>query len=133
MDTINWHDVAEKIRAREFSEIPNSTWDQIAENIDVKKRGRKPRPVLEYREDWSLEDIHKADKRDISIVVKYERLLSRNVKSKKAIYLISEGLDANEKPDLSGPPVMSEKNVERIITAWRKMEKELKEMIQSEP
>jgi hypothetical protein len=131
MDKINWPDVAEKIRAKKFDEIDDDTWSQIADRLP-KKRGRPPRPIPEYREDWSLEDIHKTDKRDIAIVLKYERLLSNKVKSKKAIKLISGGLDADGKKDEKGPDRMSPENVERIVYAWINMEKELKELMQEE-
>lgn len=133
MDTTNWNDVADKIRARKFSEIPTDTWCQIADKIEPKKRGRKPKVMLPYREDWSLDDLPETEKLYASIVAKYDYLLINNVPSKKAISLIADNLDKNGENDLKGPKVaMTAKNVERIVYEWIKEGKELNKMMEEE-
>lgn len=133
MNSINWDDVASKIRSRNFGDIGDEVWSQIADKIEPKKRGRKPRQNPEYTEDWSLEDIHSTDKQHIDIVSKYERLRLSNVRSKKAFECIAANLDASGKPDPNGLKVfMTAGNVERIVYAWIKMEKELNEMMNEE-
>lgn len=133
MNSINWDDVASKIRSRNFGDIGDDVWSQIADKIEPKKRGRKPRENPEYNEGWSLENIHSTDKQHIDIVSKYERLRLNNVRSKKAFELIAANLDASGKPDPNGLKVlMTAGNVERIVYAWIKMEKELNEMMNEE-
>lgn len=133
MDTINWHEVTEKIRTRKFNEITDEAWSQIAKKIEPKKRGRKPKPILEGREDWPLEDLDDTDKKYSSIVAKYDRLRLNDVKSKKAFELIADNLDASGNPDRNGPKVlMTASNVERIVYSWIKARKELDETMQEE-
>ena len=133
MDDINWNDVANKIRAKNFNAISDYAWNQIADKVEPKKKGRRLKPVLEYREDWSLEDLHETERQYAAIIAKYDHLRLSNVKSKKAFELIADNLDATGNPDSNGPKVgMTAGNVERIVYAWIKMGKELNKMMQEE-
>lgn len=135
MSEINWSNVAQKISQRRFDDINEDIWLKIVDKIleEPKKRGRKKRPLQVSNEDWSLDEVHKTDQRDIAVVCKYYRLLMvDNVTSTKAIELISQGLTADGEVDTGGPGAMSIKNVERILTESRRREKEFKTMIDEE-
>lgn len=122
----NWHDIAETIRSKRFSDIPDEAWLVIADKIDdaPKKRGPKPRSYI--CKDGSIDfNFKRGDETYDKVIRLYERYMHEGFSSSQA------------KQAIVSERHMSIKTVEKYVTAHKKglaeleqlnMERELEEL-----
>jgi hypothetical protein len=101
MDDKDWNKLAAIIRKRRFQDIPDESWDLIADKIGCRKRGRPRKDELPKEPQlirFLIENLDtKVNDRRIRVFKQYTSLRELNMKSFDALYQIAEEEGVSDK------------------------------------
>ena len=104
-----WHDIAEAIRSKRFSDIPDEAWLVIADKIDDTPNKRGPKPKSYICKDGSIDfNFKRGDETSYQVIGLYEIYMNEGFSSSQAKQTIVSKLH------------MSIKTVEKYVTAYKK-------------
>lgn len=134
MNSNDWQCIADAIREKRFEDITQELWNQVADKIEPKKRGRRSKPKFEKSSSWNESEPLKqfnewfewkqttkaTDAMDYHCEIKerYYALIEQGIPSVEATKLVAEAM------------ALGYKNVERVLTAIRlndKINREIEE------